>query len=75
MFDSHAFLKDHFGSPPGVRRMLKAYGLPVPSYAAAQKWFGRGVTPGAWLPVLVAVRELETGEPVTLAKYLTLGDR
>ena len=73
MFDSTRFLKDHFGSSEGVIRLLEAYGLPAPKRHAVDKWFVRGATPGSWLPVLLGVRELETGEPVGLAQYLTVG--
>lgn len=70
MFDGRRFLLDHFQTPQRVTTALGVYDLPVPSIAAVEKWFSRGRVSAEYLPLLICVRELETGQCVTLSTYL-----
>ena len=73
MFGVALLLRDHFGDTHGVAGMLNAYGLPAPPTDTIRKWFSRGSVSSEWLPVLVGCVELDSGQPISLAKYLTLG--
>ena len=70
MFDTTRFLNDHFGSPQRVIGFLRAYKLHEPSIETVRKWFQRAAVPSEWLPVLLAVLELDEGHPVSLATYI-----
>lgn len=70
MFDGKRFLRENFQSPQRVRAALLAYGLPAPSLAAAEKWFTRGRVSVEFFPLLLCVREMETGATVKLSTYL-----
>lgn len=70
-FDVHAFLTQEFAGKASIEALIRHYGFATPSSAAIEKWFQRRAIPSAWLPVLICIRELECGEPVRLAKYLT----
>ncbi len=71
MFDAVRFLKGHFQSADGVIGAFRAYGLEAPVRDTVRKWFQRGSIPGEWLPLLVAVAELEDGQAIRLAPYIT----
>jgi len=70
MFDATAFLRDNCGSPAELVSTLRHYGFAAPSEAAAEKWFSRGTIPGGWLPIVLAMLELERGEAAPVSKYL-----
>lgn len=70
MFDFPRFLKDAFGRPAALVKLLRAYGVDPPKYAAAQKWFQRGSVPADWFALLLAYLTLERGEPPDLCNYL-----
>lgn len=70
MFDTKRFLEDQFVSADGLVGSFNAFRMDIPSRDTVRKWFERGSVPSDWLPLLICVRELETGEPVKLAKYL-----
>lgn len=73
MFDTQRFLEDHYKTPDGIVGTFNAYRLDIPPRDTVRKWFARGSIPSEWFPMLVAVRELDTGEPIRLAPYLTKG--
>jgi hypothetical protein len=70
-FDSGTFLREKFKSPPDLLAFLTRYGGRAPREAAIDKWFRRGSIPSDWLPVMLALLEIENGRPVSLAPYLT----
>ncbi len=70
MFDFRRFLDEQYGSSDAIVGLLNVYRLRSPSRDTVRKWFERATIPAAWLPVLLAVKELDSGEPVALAKYL-----
>lgn len=69
-FNSTKFLKAHFPDCATMRSLLTAYGFAPPAADTAEKWWRRGSVPGAWLPVLLGMLELEHGKPVSLLPYL-----
>lgn len=73
MFDGKKFLSENYHTPQHVKTVLGQYGLPV-SLAAAEKWWQRASVPGNWLAVLIAIKEIETGTPISIAKYLRVGE-
>lgn len=68
-FNTHRFLREEFVNAPTLHALLNDYKMDGPTMAAVEKWFQRGSV-GTWLPLLMCLRELETGEPVKLTKYL-----
>ena len=75
MIDVKRFLRDHFKEPGGVVQFLKVYGAdPLPNDEAVRKWFVRESLTGAWLGTLLAYLELDRGQPISLAPYLTKGE-
>jgi hypothetical protein len=70
MFDAEKFLTDAFGSPEKVKQLMRAYGLPEPKDATVYKWFRRGSVPSDWLPILLAVLEIDRGAPFSIAAYV-----
>lgn len=70
VFDTDAFIREHFRDANGIVGMLRAYGLRCPPYDTARKWVARGTVPSEWFPVIVAVLELDNGEAISLIKYL-----
>lgn len=70
MFDTPRFLAEHYGTPDAVVGLCNAYRIDIPARDTVRKWWSRGAVPSEWFPVLVAVREIETGEPIRLAPYL-----
>lgn len=73
MFDGKKFLAENYHTPQHAQTVLSQYGFAV-SLAAAEKWWQRESVPGAWLPVLIAIKEIETGRPVSVVKYLRAGE-
>lgn len=70
MFDFPKFLRAEVGRPAALLKLLTAYGVDPPEYAAVQKWFQRGSVPANWFAVLLAYLTLERGEPPNLCKYV-----
>lgn len=70
MFLHKAFLTEQLGSRDKVLGLFTAYGLASPAAAAVEKWFSRERIPSDWLPSILAILELETGQPVRLSSYL-----
>lgn len=75
LFSARNFLHDRFKNPPGVVAFVAAYRVTPPTLSATEKWFQRGVIPGDWLPVLLALIEVENGGPVSMAEYVEMGER
>lgn len=73
-FDAKAFLTAEFVNAQGVRALMGFYGLGDVNISTIEKWFQRGNIPGAHLPLLLCIRELEKGDPVRLAQYLREAD-
>lgn len=73
MFKHTHFLKDTFGHPEAIVRILSAYDLPCPRPDTAAKWFQRGSIPSDWLPLILCAVELDRGAPVRLANYVEIG--
>lgn len=73
MFNTKQFLEDHYNTPDGVIGAFNSFGIDIPARDTVRKWFARGSVPSEWLPLLIAVRELETGAPVGLASYISNG--
>lgn len=71
-FDTVRFLKDRFQNPSGLAAFASAYSFSL-NQSAVEKWFQRGRVPSEWFSVLLALLELETGQPVRLAGYLGRG--
>lgn len=60
-FQARRFLEEHFHTPQNAIARLKAYGMQAPQGAAASKWFQRNSVPSDYLPLLLAVVEIERG--------------
>lgn len=73
MFRALKFLAAEFGPPKNLIRTVAQAGMCPPPYASVQKWYFRQSVPGDWLPVLVAAREIVTGQPVPMARYIAKG--
>ena len=70
MFHARAFLEDHFRNPATLRALCRAWGFAVPTTSACEKWWSRQSIPSAFLPILLAIAELERGEPIGISEYL-----
>jgi hypothetical protein len=73
VFDGKKFLTENYHTPQHVQTVLGQYGLTV-TLAAAEKWWQRASVPGNWLAVLIAIKEIETGAPISIARYLRTGE-
>jgi hypothetical protein len=73
LFDTQTFLDHNFNNASGLVAFVAAFGYAPPSLMAAEKWFQRNSIPSDWLPLLLALLELNNGEPVKLAGYLKAG--
>lgn len=73
MFDGKKFLAENYHSPQHTQTVLSQYGFPV-KVAAVEKWWQRESVPGAWWPVLIAIKEIETGKPFSVVKYIRAGE-
>lgn len=69
-FDTSNFLKERWENHDALLAFFQRYGVDTISRAALFKWFLRGSIPSDWLPVLLALLELENGRPVSLIRYL-----
>ncbi len=74
-FDSTKFLRENFKSPPDLVAFAFRYGAGGLREPAVDKWFRRGSIPSDWLPVLLALLEIDRGGPVSLVPYLSEGAR
>lgn len=72
MFDFPRFLKTHWANDRALHRLLKQYGVNNVSAAAVYKWWIRGSIPADYLPVVLALLELEQGKTISLAEFLKL---
>lgn len=75
MFRARAFLTETFHNPQTVKALFRHYGFEGPSASAIEKWFQRDSISGQFLPILLCIAELEQGEPVRLARYLTRAEQ
>jgi hypothetical protein len=73
VFNTKKFLQSHFNSASVVYNFLVAYSVSV-RLEAIQKWWQREKIPSEWFALILALLELDRGEPVRLAQYLTSGD-
>jgi hypothetical protein len=69
-FDTKKLLRESFGNPTGLVAFVTAYGVQSLSAPTVEKWFQRGRVPSEWLPLLLALLELDSGMPIRLACYL-----
>lgn len=74
MFDAKRFLQENFRSSVELVTFLRSYGVEPPLANTADKWWRRNSISGEWLPVLLAVLEIDRGAPVSIASYLTEGE-
>lgn len=70
MFDVKRFLTENFRDPDGLVGAFNAYRLAIPPKDTVRKWFSRETVPSEWLPMIIAVLELENGKPVSLTPYI-----
>ncbi|WP_422236968.1 hypothetical protein [Methylorubrum rhodinum] len=70
MFDTARFLREQFDNPADIPRLVSAYGFAPPSEQAVGKWVVRKQVSAAWLPIILAVIELEHGAPVSMLRYI-----
>lgn len=75
MFDTKAFLDDHFKAPQEIVSLYRSYGLDAPEEQAVYKWFKRESVPSTQLPIVLCLIELEQGAPARLAKYIKRGGK
>lgn len=68
-FDIPKFLEREFGSVEKALTLLHRYGYDVEKMTVYQ-WFRRDSIPTRWALTLIALRESETGRPVSLTAYL-----
>jgi hypothetical protein len=68
-FDIGALLLDHFKDFDTTHLLLSTYGYSV-NRTAVYQWFYRKAVPAHWLGVLLALREVQDGAPISLTKYL-----
>lgn len=74
MFDGKKFLTENYHTPQHVKTVMGQYGFTDLTLAAIEKWWQRASVPGNWLAVLIAIKEIETGAPISIAKYLRVGE-
>jgi len=70
MFEAKRFLVDHFRTPTELISFVRAFNHEPPKADTVYKWFSRGVLPGEWFPILLALLELDRGGPVSIAGYI-----
>lgn len=73
MFDAPLFLKEQLRTPQAVLTLFAYLPDEAPKLGTVEKWFQRGVVPSSWLPLILALLEIEHGQPVSLCKYLNAG--
>jgi hypothetical protein len=69
-FDTQTFLTDRWGDAKHLTGWLRSYGCDI-EFATVNQWFRRGRLPSQWGMTLLALTELETGERLSVSKYLT----
>ena len=68
--DGLRFVNDLFPDGSTLCGFLKAYGVSnIPSPEVLRKWKQRGV-PGNWVLLILALLEIERGEPQSIAAYI-----
>lgn len=70
MFNFRKLLTTEFLSLQNVPVLFTSYGFDAPEGAAVEKWHQRNSIPGVWLAAMLALLELERGQPISLAKYM-----
>jgi len=70
MFDTYKFLTDNWPNADELLKFAHNYGCSHLKRQTAYKWFERKSVPSDWLPILLALMELDQGKPISLAKYL-----
>lgn len=71
MFAAERFLHEHFGDADGVLWLVGKHWHEVPQRETVRKWFRRASVASEWWPILLLVLEIDNGEPVSLATYVT----
>jgi len=71
VFDTQRFLNDQIGEPTKMEPLFRAYGMEAPRFEAVRKWYQRGSIPADWFVLILCVIELDKGEPVRLAPYVS----
>ncbi len=69
-FDTARFLSERWENHDALLAFLQRYGVDTISRAALFKWYRRSSIPSDWLPVLLALIEIDTGQAVSLISYL-----
>lgn len=75
--DGLRLIDDHIGPLARVPGFLRAYGVSgadVPTPEQMRKWRTRGHVPATALVPILAILEIEKGQPVSLAGYLEAGE-
>ena len=73
MFDLPRFFAETVVRPKTAHSLFTAFRLNDPAKSAVRKRFLRGKTPGEWLALLLAMRELEREASVSVEGYSTKG--
>lgn len=68
-FQIQRMLTERVGDALATYKLLIAYGYQV-DYMTCYQWYYRGFAPTKWVLTLLALREIETGEPISFAPYL-----
>jgi hypothetical protein len=69
-FDTSTFLRERWENHDALLAFFQRYGVDTISRAALFKWYRRDSIPSDWLPVLLALIEIDSGQPVSLIPYL-----
>lgn len=73
MFNRDMFLSDMDLDVDAIIALAGRAGVEVPERDTVRKWFERASIPGHWWPVLIALVELDRGQPISLLPYVSLG--
>jgi hypothetical protein len=71
LFQAKAFLTEYFKNTQTVLALFRHYGFEAPTVSAIEKWFQRDSISGHFLPILLCIAELEQGEPVRVARFMS----
>ena len=69
MFDFKKFLIDHWSNADHLHSFLATYGMKY-QRATLYKWFLRENIPAEGFAILLALLELDSGKPVSIAGYM-----
>ena len=69
-FNFKEFLTDKWATPEHLAQFLRTYDVEQPTIHALRKWYDRESVPAEWFAVLVALREMDMGRPLSLAPWL-----